>query len=56
MTFGICRLGYYGELQEEVLRSLGFEFDFINLSEYSTGKPKDYLKVLRRISPKVSAP
>ena len=41
MTFGICRLGYYGELQEEILRSLGFEFDFINLSEYSTGKAKD---------------
>ncbi|MGN0414412.1 MAG: hypothetical protein ACI4FX_02845 [Agathobacter sp.] len=54
MTFGICRLGYYGELQEEILRNLGFEFDFINLSEYSTGKPKDYLKALRRINPKIS--
>lgn len=54
MTLGLCRLGYYGELQERVLRELGYEFDFINLSEYATGKPKDYLKAIRRVAPKVS--
>lgn len=55
MTFGICRLGYYGELQGGILKSLGYEFDFINLSDYSTGKAKDYLKALHRINPKVPA-
>lgn len=54
MTMGLCRLGYYGELQEQVLRDLGYEFDFINLSEYSTGKRRDYLKALKRINPKLS--
>ncbi|MDO5540920.1 MAG: hypothetical protein Q4F83_12780 [Eubacteriales bacterium] len=54
MTLGFCRLGYYGELQEKILRELGYEFDFVNLSEYSTGNPKDYLKALRKIAPKAS--
>lgn len=54
MTLGLCRLGYYGELQEKILRELGYEFDFVNLSEYSTGNPKDYLKALRKIGPKAS--
>lgn len=54
MTLGLCRLGYYGELQEKILRELGYEFEFINLTEYATGNPKDYLKALRRINPKAS--
>lgn len=54
MTLGLCRLGYYGELQEKILRDLGYEFEFINLSEYSTGDPRDYLKALRKINPKAS--
>lgn len=54
MTYGLCRLGYYGELQEKILRDMGYEFDFINLSEYSTGNKKDMLKALRRINSKVS--
>lgn len=54
MSMGLCRLGYYGELQEQILRDLGYQFDFINLSEYSTGKTKDYLKALKRINPKLS--
>ncbi len=56
MTFGICRLGYYGELQEQILRDLGYDFDFINLAEYSTGNMKDFLIALRRINPKVKLP
>ena len=31
MVYGICRLNYYGELQEQILRDLGYRFDFINL-------------------------
>lgn len=51
MTFGLCRLGYYGELQEQILRDLGYEFDFVNLSRYSTGKKKDYFKAVKRLNP-----
>jgi predicted nucleotide-binding protein (sugar kinase/HSP70/actin superfamily) len=52
MTFGLCRLGYYGELQEMILRDLGYQFEFVNLSEYNTGKKKDYIKAIKRINPK----
>ncbi|MDO5424334.1 MAG: hypothetical protein Q4F41_11460 [Eubacteriales bacterium] len=52
MTFGLCRLGYYGELQEQILRDLGYDFDFVNLSDYQTGNKADYLKALKKLNPK----
>ena len=51
MLYGICKLGYYGELQEQILRDLGYEFDFINLAEYDTGKLKDLFKAAKRVNP-----
>lgn len=54
MTFGLCRLGYYGELQEQILHDLGYQFDFVNLADYTTGKQKDYLKALKRLNPKLN--
>ena len=54
MTHGLCRLGYYGELLEQILRDLGYQFDFINLSEYDMGRKKEYLRIVRRINPKVN--
>ena len=38
MTMGLCRLGYYGELQEQIIRDLGYNFEMINLAEYTTGQ------------------
>ena len=55
MVYGICRLNYYGELQEQILRDLGYDFEFINLSEYNTGKKKDLLRAAKAINPKVNA-
>ena len=51
MVYGLCRLGYYAELQEQILRDLGYEFDFINLALYNTGKKKDLLKAAKAINP-----
>jgi len=45
MTHGFCRLGYFGELQTQILRDLGYEFEFINLSEYDTRKKRDWLRL-----------
>ncbi|MCI8285410.1 MAG: hypothetical protein HFE90_09145 [Firmicutes bacterium] len=56
MSPGPCRLGYYGELQEMILKELGYEFDFVNFSEYYTGYIKDMIKAMRRINPKASVP
>jgi len=54
MTHGLCRLGYYGELLEQILRDLGYQFDFINLSGYDMAKKKEYLRIVKRFNPKVN--
>lgn len=54
MVYGICRLNYYGELQEQILRDLGYSFEFINLSEFNTGKKKDLVRAMKAINPKVN--
>lgn len=53
MTMGYCRLGYYGELAESILREQGYDFDYVNFAEYTTGRPKDYLKAVKAICPHV---
>lgn len=54
MVPGACRLNYFGELQEQILRDLGYSFDFINLSLYNTGEIKDILRALKVINPRRS--
>jgi len=54
MTHGLCRLGYYGELLEQILRDLGYQFDFINLSDYDMAKKKEYLRIVKRFDPKAN--
>jgi len=54
MTHGLCRLGYYGELLEQILRDLGYQFDFINLSEYDMSKKKEYIRIIRRFDSKIN--
>ena len=54
MVPGACRLNYFGELQEQILRDMGFTFEFINLSLYNTGNAKDLLKALRVFNPRGS--
>ena len=53
MTHGLCRLGYYGELLEQILRDLGYQFDFINLSDYDMSKKKEMLRAVKRFNPKL---
>ncbi len=54
MTMGLCRLGYYGELQERIIRDMGYQFEMVNLAEFTTGRNRDYLKALKKLCPKVS--
>lgn len=54
MVYGICRLSYYAELQEQIMRDLGYEFDFINLAAYNTGKKKDIIRAAKAINPRVN--
>jgi len=50
MTFGLCKLGYFGELQEQILRDMGYRFDFVNMAQYSTGGLKGYLDAFRQVN------
>ena len=54
---GPCRLGYYGELQESILRDLGYEFDMLNFATV-TGKPlTEYVTICKKkVNPNVSVP
>ena len=54
---GPCRLGYYGELQESILRDLGYEFDMLNFAT-CTGKPlQEYVEICKKkVNPNVSVP
>lgn len=50
---GPCRFGYYGIVEERILRDLGYEFDFIMLEPFTDGKWAFY-KIFERLSPGLS--
>ncbi len=52
---GPCRLGYYGELQESILRDAGYEFEMMNFATV-TGKPlQDYIALCKKkVNPDLS--
>lgn len=54
---GPCRLGYYGELQESILRDMGYDFEMLNFATL-TGKPlTDYIGVCKKkVNPDLSVP
>ncbi len=51
---GVCRLGYYGELHEQILRDLGYEFDFINLASVDIYNPKSVWTELKKFNDRLS--
>ena len=54
---GPCRLGYYGELQESILRDMGYEFQMLNFAEVAHKPLKDYIAYCKRVvNPKLSVP
>lgn len=52
---GPCRLGYYGELQQSILRDMGYEFDMLNFAML-TGKPlTEYISACKKtVNPDLS--
>lgn len=48
---GACRLQYYGELHEQILRDLGYEFEFINLSNAKLRKLRTLINPLLKVNP-----
>lgn len=52
--FGSCRLNYYGELEEKILRDLGYEFKFFNMAEINFRSPRSIMENFKIVNPKVS--
>ncbi len=50
---GGCRYGYYGEVQEQILKDLNYDFHFINISQNNRITPKSLYKNLKEINPKL---
>lgn len=53
-TGGACRLGFYGELHEQILRDLGYKFDFVNLARADYSKPRTLIAEFKKINPSFS--
>ena len=52
--YGGCRLNYYGELEEKILKDLGYDFKFFNMAEINFKSPKSILQNLKIVNPNVS--
>lgn len=53
-TGGVCRLGYYGELHEQILRDLGYDVEFINTAKASFPKPLTMYQLFKDINPEMT--
>lgn len=51
---GVCRLGYYGELHEQILKDLGYEVKFVNSAKAKLSKPITVYNEFKEINPAAS--
>lgn len=51
---GGCRYGYYHEVQEKILRDLGYDFKFYSVVDVDKFEIKYMYNILRKINPKLS--
>lgn len=49
---GGCRYGYYSELQEQIIKDLGYDITFINLVTEGKTNYKKLIKEMKKIDPK----
>lgn len=51
---GGCRYGYYAELQEQILKDLGYNFTFINLIQNNNISLTKLYKTAKKLNPKLN--
>ncbi len=51
---GACRLNYYGELHEQILKDLGYEVTFVNMANADFSKPLTFYEEFKKIKPSVN--
>ena len=53
-TGGTCRLGYYGELHEQILKDMGYDFEMFNLTLFRYKNLIGMLKGMKQFAPNAS--
>lgn len=51
---GGCRFGYYYEVQKEILKNLGYEFEFYTLSDSDVNGVNSIYKTIKKLNPKIN--
>lgn len=51
---GGCRYGYYAELQDQILKDLNYEFEFVNFIEGNHVSIKNIYKFAKSVNPKLN--
>ena len=51
---GGCRYGYYAELQEQILKDLNYDFEFINFIENNHVSVNNIYKYAKKVNPKLN--
>lgn len=51
---GGCRFGYYGEIQEKILRDMGYQFEFITLLDSGKTNLKKLYHKVKQVNPNCS--
>jgi len=51
---GGCRYGYYGELQEKILKDLGYKFEFVNFMENNRISIKKLYNFAKKLNKKIN--
>lgn len=51
---GVCRLGYYGELHEQILKDLGYKIKFVNMTKAQFSKPITFYNEFKKVNPDLS--
>jgi len=51
---GGCRYGYYAELQEQILKDIGYQFEFINLIKDNHVSIVKLYKISKQLNPKLN--
>ncbi len=52
--YGACRLNYFGELSEQILKDMGYEFNFFNMANINWKSPSSILENFKIVNPDVS--
>lgn len=51
---GGCRYGYYSEVQEKILRDLGYQLEFVNLMDPGKVSVRKFYKEMKKINPRLT--